>query len=238
MSRTGPRSGVEIGDRLVDADEPNLPADDRDLERLVRPKDLRIIPRACRQTVFSVRDALEYDVHLVRLQQDLARFHVPPWSRNSGAGASNWPGHIGAHHSGDAFGTGGIEGGYDGHTLTTVVPAMQALLGNVLDRIIADAGYRGHNAPAEHKFRVYTAGQKRRVNQQIKREFKRRAAIEPVWTSQGRSPHGPQLPRPLKRRCINATLAAVGYNFRRLIQWLRILMIRIATSFAVQLQSA
>jgi hypothetical protein len=70
------------------------------------------------------------------------------------------------------------------------------------------------------------------------REFKRRAAIEPVWTSQGRSPHGPQLPRPLKRRCINATLAAVGYNFRRLIQWLRILMIRIATSFAVQLQSA
>jgi hypothetical protein len=27
---------------------------------------------------------------------------------------------------------------------------MQALLGNVLDRIIADAGYRGHNAPAEH----------------------------------------------------------------------------------------
>jgi hypothetical protein len=56
---------------------------------------------------------------------------------------------------------------------------MQALLGNVLDRIIADA-YRAHNAPAEHKFSVYTAGQKRRVNQQIKREFKRRAAIEPV----------------------------------------------------------
>src|SRR5271155_2303462 len=65
---------------------------------------------------------------------------------------------------------------YDGHTLANVVPAMQALLGNVLDRIIADAGYRGHNASPEHKFRVYTAGQKRRVNQQIKREFKRRAA--------------------------------------------------------------
>jgi IS5 family transposase len=24
----------------------------------------------------------------------------------------------------------------------------------VLDRIITDAGYRGHNAPAEHKFKV------------------------------------------------------------------------------------
>jgi hypothetical protein len=39
---------------------------------------------------------------------------------------------------------------------------------------IADAGYRGHNAPPEHQFRVYTAGQKRRVTAQIKREFKRR----------------------------------------------------------------
>ena len=87
-------------------------------------------------------------------------------------------------------------------TLANVVPAMQALLGNVLDRIIADAGYRGHNAPAEHKFRVYTAGQKRRVNQQIKREFKRRAAIEPV-IGHLKDDHrmGRELPRPLKRRC-------------------------------------
>ena len=42
-----------------------------------------------------------------------------------------------------------------------------------------DAGYRGHNAPP-NQFRVYTAGQRRRVSPQIKREFKRRAAIEPV----------------------------------------------------------
>jgi IS5 family transposase len=69
---------------------------------------------------------------------------------------------------------------YDGHTLATVIPQMQALSGNVLDRCIADAGYRGHNAAPEHKFKVYTSGQKRRVTPQIKREFKRRAAIEPV----------------------------------------------------------
>jgi IS5 family transposase len=57
---------------------------------------------------------------------------------------------------------------------------MQALVGNILDRCITDAGYRGHNAPPEHKFKVYTAGQKRRLTPQIKRELKRRAAIEPV----------------------------------------------------------
>ena len=47
---------------------------------------------------------------------------------------------------------------YDGHTLANLIPAMEALIGNMIDRIIADAGYRGHNAPAEHKFRVSTAG--------------------------------------------------------------------------------
>jgi Transposase domain (DUF772) len=69
---------------------------------------------------------------------------------------------------------------YDGHTLAKIIPDMQALVGNVLDRIITYAGYRGHNAPPEHRFRVYTAGQKRRVTAQIKRELKRRAAVEPV----------------------------------------------------------
>ena len=63
---------------------------------------------------------------------------------------------------------------YDGHTLATVIPQIQALIGNVLDRCITDAGYRGHNAPPDYKFKVYMAGQKRRVTPQVKREFKRR----------------------------------------------------------------
>jgi len=40
---------------------------------------------------------------------------------------------------------------YDGHTLGTVIPQMQVLIGNILDRCITDAGYRGHNAPPDHK---------------------------------------------------------------------------------------
>jgi hypothetical protein len=43
----------------------------------------------------------------------------------------------------------------DGHTLGTVIPQMQALIGNIVDRCITDAGCRGHNAP---KFKVYTSG--------------------------------------------------------------------------------
>jgi len=35
---------------------------------------------------------------------------------------------------------------YDGHTLATVVPAIESTLGAALDRIVTDAGYKGHNA--------------------------------------------------------------------------------------------
>src|SRR3954467_4473793 len=49
---------------------------------------------------------------------------------------------------------------YDGHTLGIVIPAMQALIGNTLERVFTDAGYRGHKAPPDHRFKVFTAGQK------------------------------------------------------------------------------
>ncbi len=105
---------------------------------------------------------------------------------------------------------------YDGHTLKTVIPDMKALVGNTIERILADKGYRGHNAPPEYKFRVFTSGQKRRVTSKIKRELRRRSAVEPVighlksehrmarnylWHRQGDA--------------ANAILAAAGYNVVR-----------------------
>jgi hypothetical protein len=52
---------------------------------------------------------------------------------------------------------------YDGHTLATVTPAMEDMIGNTIERLVADAGYRGYNAPTDYKFRIYTSGQKRRL---------------------------------------------------------------------------
>jgi IS5 family transposase len=116
---------------------------------------------------------------------------------------------------------------YDGHTLATVIPDLEALVGNTLQRAFVDKGYRGHNAPPDYKFRVFIAGQKRRVTPKIKREMRRRSAVEPVighlkaehrmgrnylWYRQGDA--------------INAVLAAAGYNFRLLIRWLRLLLFR------------
>jgi transposase, IS5 family len=69
---------------------------------------------------------------------------------------------------------------YDGHTLKTVIPEMEQLIDNIIERLLGDKGYRGHNAPPDYKFRVFTSGQKRRMTPKIKRELRRRSAVEPV----------------------------------------------------------
>jgi len=122
---------------------------------------------------------------------------------------------------------------YDGHTLKIVLPGIEALTGAALSRILADAGYKGHNAPPEHKFKVYTQGQKRGMTEKIKRQFRRRAAIEPVI---GHTKEDHRMGRNyLAHRegdAINAVLAAAGYNFRRLLSFLEILLRLILTLLA------
>lgn len=44
-----------------------------------------------------------------------------------------------------------------------MIPNMEALSGNIIERLVLDKGYRGHNAPPEYKFRVFISGQKRQV---------------------------------------------------------------------------
>jgi IS5 family transposase len=45
--------------------------------------------------------------------------------------------------------------------LATVIPEIETQIGASLARIVADRGYRGHNAPPDHKFKVYISGQRR-----------------------------------------------------------------------------
>jgi len=114
---------------------------------------------------------------------------------------------------------------YDGHTLAEIIPDMEKSIGNGIDRILADAGYRGHNAPLSHKFKVFTSGQKRRMTPAIKREMKRRAAVEPVI---GHIKNEHRMNRNYlagtQGDAINAILAAAGYNFSLLLKWLRLLL--------------
>jgi len=115
---------------------------------------------------------------------------------------------------------------YDGHTLRNVIEETQVLTGREIERIYVDKGYRGHDAPKP--LRVFKSGQKRGVHGQIKRELRRRSAIEAVI---GHCKTDGHLDRNfLKGRLgdqINAVMSAVGYNFRLILKWLRALLRKI-----------
>jgi transposase, IS5 family len=110
---------------------------------------------------------------------------------------------------------------YDGHTLATVIPEIETQIGANLTRIVADRGYRGHNAPPDHKFKIYISGQRHRVTETIKRELRRRSAVEPV-IGHAKAEHrmGRNYLAGAHGDAANAVLAAAGYNFRRLLAWL------------------
>jgi transposase, IS5 family len=114
---------------------------------------------------------------------------------------------------------------YDGHTLASIIPDMEKTIGNQISRILADAGYRGHNAPDSHKFRVFTSGQKRRVTPAIKRQMRRRSAIEPV-IGHIKAEHRMNRNYLAGKQgdAVNAILAAAGYNFSLILRWLKALL--------------
>jgi IS5 family transposase len=122
---------------------------------------------------------------------------------------------------------------YDGHTLGPVTADLEKLTGVAVRRIHGDKGYRGHNYP--DRFRVWISGQVRRVTKAIRREMRRRAAIEPVI---GHLKDDHRMRRNhLKGRDgdrINAVLAAAGYNFSLLRRWfaelLRVLLLILCRS--------
>lgn len=67
---------------------------------------------------------------------------------------------------------------YDGHTLRDVIDRTETLTGCAIERAYVDKGYRGHDA--QNSCRIFISGQKRGVFGVIKRELRRRSAIEPI----------------------------------------------------------
>ena len=110
---------------------------------------------------------------------------------------------------------------YDGHTLRTVLPEIERLTGARLERVYVDDGYRGHGLEPRYRCRVFTASQRRGVTPTIRRELRRRAAIEPV-IGHLKAEHrmGRNYLAHSLGDAVNAILAAVGYNFRLLINWI------------------
>ncbi len=111
---------------------------------------------------------------------------------------------------------------YDGHTLRDVIEETETLTGCAIERAYVDKGYRGHRT--ENPRRVFISGQKRGVFGVIKRELRRRSAIEPVIGHLKAEGHlGRCYLKGRAGDAANVILSAVGYNFRRILAWLRAL---------------
>jgi IS5 family transposase len=106
-----------------------------------------------------------------------------------------------------------------------VIPGIVRLVGATIQRIAADKGYRGHNVRPEYKFRIYISGRKRDDTLRIKRDLRRRAAVEAVI---GHLNAEHRMVRNYLAHhnddAANASLAAIGYNFSLIITWLGLLL--------------
>lgn len=90
---------------------------------------------------------------------------------------------------------------------------------------------RGHDAPSP--FRVYRSGQKRGVHGVIRKQLRRRAAIEAVI---GHLKIGGHISGATTSRAAMATtpthavVTAVGHNLRLALRWLRAMLSKIVTN--------
>ena len=124
---------------------------------------------------------------------------------------------------GFVLGTQGLEGNpYDGHTLKGALDQVADLTGIRPERCYVDRGYRGHGVTDT---KVFISGQRRNVTPTIKKELKRRSAIEAVIgheKTEGRL--GWNQLRGILGDKVNALMAAIGYNLRMILKALSLLL--------------
>ena len=118
---------------------------------------------------------------------------------------------------------------YDGHTLNDIIEAAEQLTGREVERAYVDKGYRGHHTANPR--RVFISGQKRGVFGVIKRELRRRSAIEAVIGHMKTDGHlGRCYLKGREGDAANVILTAVGHNIRLILAWLRALLRLILTA--------
>lgn len=110
---------------------------------------------------------------------------------------------------------------YDGHTLNATIDQVIAMTGVEPERTYVDRGYRGHDyGKKEH---VFIAGERRGLTPTVKRELRRRSAIEPMighMKEDGRLGRNHLLGT--AGDAMNALLVGAGHNLRLILNWLRL----------------
>ncbi|HEY8610092.1 MAG TPA: hypothetical protein VIL69_02230 [Roseomonas sp.] len=122
------------------------------------------------------------------------------------------------------------------HTLAAQIAQTERLTSVEIERAYVDRGYRGHGAD---QFPVILAGQKRGITPTIRRERRRRNAIEPVIGHMKSDGHlGRNFLRGTEGDATNLTLAAAGHNLRLLRAWLAWLLVLFISLVIAPLQTS
>ncbi len=125
---------------------------------------------------------------------------------------------------------------FDGHTLAAQIAQAERITGVPIKRAYVDRGYRGHDAD---KARVFFSKQKRGVTPTIRREIRRRAAIEPVIGHMKADGHlGRNFLAGAAGDATNVVLAAAGHNLRLLRAWLIRLLAFLLSLLAISVTTA
>ena len=107
---------------------------------------------------------------------------------------------------------------YDGHTLRPALAQAESITGTAVARAYVDRGYRGHDVDQS---RVFISGQRRGITATIRRELRRRSAIEPLI---GHMKTDGRLDRNFlagtRGDATNALLCGAGYNLRLTLNFL------------------
>lgn len=104
-----------------------------------------------------------------------------------------------------------------------VIEDTERLTGCAIERVYVDKGYRGHHT--KNPRRIFISGQKRGVFGVIKRELRRRSAIEAVIGHMKAEGHlGRCYLKGRQGDAASLVLTAIGQNLRLVLAWLRILL--------------
>jgi IS5 family transposase len=125
---------------------------------------------------------------------------------------------------------------YDGHTLEGQLEQVERLTGTMPRRCHVDRGYKGHGVDSE-RCRIVIAGSRKGISKALKREMKRRSAIEPEI---GHQKYDGKLGRNWLKGsqgdALNAVLCGMGHNLRKILAHLRRLYALIWASLLVAMR--
>ena len=117
---------------------------------------------------------------------------------------------------------------YDGHTLNQTLELAEKITGVEIDSATVDRGYKGHSVesdPLRNHTKIFISGQRRGLTKSLKKQLKRRSAIEPMighMKQEGKL--GLCRLKGIVGNQLNALLTGVGHNLRLILNHIRKLL--------------